>query len=173
MKAFDASRVVEENPVAQSMKKMKPRCGSFLEVLPGFDEYVALHTWWSRSSGLGMISQPSSSPCISVLYIDNSSYDINLIWSSRTQKKILMQMQSQLLRDLVWIDVDKSIFIPWIRAILDRLLAVFSPSISIFKMIDFAFRHESEAWFSLSFLPFLPWLVPGQELQQSNFRVLC
>ena len=42
--------------------------------------------------------------------------------------------------------------LPWVRAIFDGLLAVFSPSITIFEMINFTFSHKRDSWLSFFLL---------------------
>jgi len=54
----------------------------------------------------------------------------------------------------------KKVFIPWVRAILDSFLSIFSPSVSIFKVINLTLGHEGKPRLLLLLLSFLLILVP-------------
>lgn len=56
--------------------------------------------------------------------------------------------------------------LPGKGAIFHGLLTVLSPSVPIFQMIDLAFRHECESWFSLSLLICLLGLQPKPNKNQ-------
>jgi len=55
---------------------------------------------------------------------------------------------------------EKTRFVPWVRAILDSFLSIFSPSVSIFKVINLTLGHEGKPWLLLLLLSFLLLLVP-------------
>lgn len=63
--------------------------------------------------------------------------------------------------------------LPWIRAILDSLLSIFSPSISIFQMINLTLGHKGKPWLSLLFLSFLLCFSPVDLTININCTILA
>ena len=58
--------------------------------------------------------------------------------------------------------------VPRKRAIFHSFLAVLSPSVPIFQMINLALCHECEPWLSLSLLICLLWFQPGNKAQSQH-----
>ena len=54
----------------------------------------------------------------------------------------------------------KKIYRPWVRTVLDRLLAVFAPPVAVLKVIHLALGEEGDAGLPLTLLSLLLGFVP-------------
>ena len=54
----------------------------------------------------------------------------------------------------------KKIYRPWVRTVLDRLLAVFAPPVAVLKVIHLALGEEGDAGLPLPLLSLLLGFVP-------------
>ena len=62
--------------------------------------------------------------------------------------------------------------VPWVRAILNGFLSIFSPSVTIFKVIDFAFGHERKPGLLLPLLSKSVGLICGVDDESAVGNVL-
>jgi hypothetical protein len=62
----------------------------------------------------------------------------------------------------------KKVHKPWVRAVLDRLLAVFAPPVAVLKVIHLALGEERDAGLPLPLLGFLLGFVPVVISSQSR-----